>query len=58
VRKEKIAARDGWNTIPAVSDGQIHEVKSTYILQPGPASLTDGVSQLHTIVTNWARQRA
>lgn len=54
VRKEKIAARPGWDTIPAVRDGEIHEVKSSYILQPGPASLTEGVTQLHRIFTAWA----
>ena len=30
--------------------GHIYEVKSTYILQPGPAALTEGVRQLHAIV--------
>ena len=44
VRKEKNRARPGWETIPAVRNGHIYEVKSTYILQPGPASLTDGVA--------------
>jgi len=58
VRKEKIAARAGWDTIPAVRDGHIYEVKSTYILQPGPASLTEGVSQLHAILARWADQHA
>jgi iron complex transport system substrate-binding protein len=53
VRKEKIAARPGWQHIPAIRDGQIHEVKSTYILQPGPASLTDGVRQVHEIIVRW-----
>jgi iron complex transport system substrate-binding protein len=57
VRREKIAARDGWQAIPAVRDGQIHEVKSTYILQPGPASLTEGVAQIHRILTSGARGR-
>ena len=47
VRKERIAARPGWQDVPAVRNGHIYEVKSTYILQPGPASLTDGVAQLH-----------
>jgi iron complex transport system substrate-binding protein len=46
VRKERIAARPGWANLPAVKNGQIHEIKSTYILQPGPASLTEGVRQL------------
>ena len=50
VRKERIAARPGWDAIPAVRNDQIYEVKSTYILQPGPASLTEGVRQLHKIL--------
>ena len=50
VRKERIAARPGWQEVPAVRDGQIYEVKSTYILQPGPAALTEGVRQLHDII--------
>lgn len=53
VRKEKIAARPGWNQIPAVRDGDIFEVKSTYILQPGPASLTEGVRRVHAIIAQW-----
>jgi iron complex transport system substrate-binding protein len=54
VRKERIAARDGWSAIPAVQSDDIHEVKSTYILQPGPASLTEGVSRVHHILRDWA----
>lgn len=50
VRKERIAARPGWDLVPAVRDGRIFEVKSTYILQPGPAALTDGVAQLEAIL--------
>jgi iron complex transport system substrate-binding protein len=50
VRKEKIASRPGWDVIPAVRNRHIYEVKSTYILQPGPASLTDGIQQLHAIL--------
>jgi iron complex transport system substrate-binding protein len=50
VRTEKIRARPGWDAIPAARDGHIYEVKSTYILQPGPASLTDGVDKLHAII--------
>jgi iron complex transport system substrate-binding protein len=55
VRPEKVTARSGWNEIPAVRDGHIYEVKSTYILQPGPASLTDGVKQIHRILSDWIR---
>jgi len=50
VRKERIVARPGWDAVPAVRNGQIYEVKSTYILQPGPAALTEGVTQLHDVI--------
>ena len=46
VRPEKIAARPGWGTIPAVRDGRITEIKSPLILQPGPAALTDGLDAI------------
>ncbi|MFN8060590.1 MAG: cobalamin-binding protein [Vicinamibacterales bacterium] len=47
VRKATIRQRAGWADVPAVVDDRIYEVKSTYILQPGPAALTEGVRQLH-----------
>jgi iron complex transport system substrate-binding protein len=47
VQPARIAARPGWAELDAVRDGRIYEIKSTYILQPGPAALTDGVAQLH-----------
>jgi iron complex transport system substrate-binding protein len=50
VRKERIVARPGWDAIPAVRDGHIYEVKSAYILQPGPAALTEGVGQIHALL--------
>jgi iron complex transport system substrate-binding protein len=55
VRVATITGRPGWHDVPAVRDGRIHEIKSTYILQPGPASLTDGVRQLHAHIVAWAR---
>ncbi len=54
VKKDRIAAREGWASVAAVRDGQIHEIKSALILQPGPASLTDGVRQLHYIIARSA----
>ena len=57
VRKERIAARPGWQDVPAVRNGQIYEVKSTYILQPGPAALTEGVAQLHDIIRRVTMER-
>ncbi|HEU4813843.1 MAG TPA: cobalamin-binding protein [Xanthomonadaceae bacterium] len=53
-RPEKVAARPGWGAIPAVRDGELHEVKSPIILQPGPAALTDGVHAIAGIVRDWA----
>ena len=52
-RAEKVAARPGWQDVPAVKTGQLFEIKSADILQPGPAALTDGVEQMHRIVREW-----
>ena len=51
VRKDTIAGRAGWDQVTAVRNGEIHEIKSAFILQPGPASLTEGLRQLHQIIT-------
>jgi len=50
VNKDRIRARERWDRVSAVRDDRIYEIKSTYILQPGPASLTDGVRQMHAIL--------
>jgi iron complex transport system substrate-binding protein len=55
-RPEKVAARAGWQDVNAVKHGQLFEIKSADILQPGPAALTDGVAQLHRIVMAWGAQ--
>jgi iron complex transport system substrate-binding protein len=47
VKKATIQNRPGWDRVAAVRNDDLYEIKSTYILQPGPAALTDGVSQLH-----------
>jgi len=57
-RAEKVAARVGWQDIPAVKNKQLFEIKSADILQPGPAALTDGVKHLHRIVQQWQDQYA
>ncbi len=57
-RAEQVAARPGWQEVPAVRDGELHEVKSPLILQPGPAALTDGLDRLHAIISSWALRRA
>jgi iron complex transport system substrate-binding protein len=55
-RPEKVAARVGWQDVNAVKNGQLFEIKSADILQPGPAALTDGVAQMHRIVVDWMAQ--
>jgi len=55
-RAEKVAAREGWQDVNAVKNGQLFEIKSADILQPGPAALTDGVAQLHRIIMDWSRK--
>jgi iron complex transport system substrate-binding protein len=56
-RPERVAARPGWDAIPAVRDGELHEVKSPLILQPGPAALTDGLDALHALIRRWVLAR-
>ena len=55
-RPEKVAARPGWQAVPAVLEGQLFEIKSADILQPGPAALTDGVAQLARIIQAWGER--
>jgi iron complex transport system substrate-binding protein len=50
VRIDQILGRDGWDQVDAVRNRHVYEVKSTIILQPGPASLTDGVRKIHSIL--------
>jgi len=57
-RPEHVAAREGWQAIGALRHGQLFEIKSADILQPGPAALTDGVAQLHRIVVDWNAHQA
>jgi iron complex transport system substrate-binding protein len=52
-----LTARPGWDGIPAVRDGELHEIKSPIILQPGPAALTDGLDALHDVIARWALER-
>ena len=52
----KVAARPGFDQVPAVRDGFLREIKSPLILQPGPAALTDGLDALAAIVAEWSSQ--
>jgi iron complex transport system substrate-binding protein len=57
-RPQQVVSRPGWSQIPAVQDGELHEIKSSLILQPGPAALTDGLDALHAIVSRWVARVA
>jgi iron complex transport system substrate-binding protein len=57
-RPEKLAARAGFQEVPAVRRGHLFEIKSPLILQPGPAALTDGVDAIAGIIDDWARGAA
>ena len=56
-RPERVIERPGWQQIPAVRDGQLHEIKSCDILQPGPAALTDGLDQIVGIIDGWIEMK-
>jgi iron complex transport system substrate-binding protein len=56
-RPERVAARIGWQDIPAVKEGELHEIKSADILQPGPAALTDGVRRIHSVLDAFISRR-
>jgi iron complex transport system substrate-binding protein len=57
VNRDRIRSRAGWEAVSAVRTNRLYEIKSTYILQPGPASLTEGVQQLHAILARETRAR-
>lgn len=49
----KVVARPGFEAVPAVVNDQLYEIKSSIILQPGPAALTDGLSTMEAIIEGW-----
>jgi iron complex transport system substrate-binding protein len=53
-RPERVAARPGFSRTPAVQHQDVYEIKSSLILQPGPAALTDGLAELQKIIERWA----
>jgi iron complex transport system substrate-binding protein len=56
-RPEQVASRAGWDAVPAVRDGELHEIKSPLILQPGPAALTDGLDAIHRVLRQWSERQ-
>ena len=55
-RPERVAQRPGWDAMPAVQNGDLYEIKSPLILQPGPAALFDGLDAIHAILAEWVRR--
>ena len=55
-RPERVVARAGWEDVPAVRDGELHEVKSALILSPGPVAIREGLPALAAIIARWAAQ--
>jgi iron complex transport system substrate-binding protein len=53
----KVVARPGFAAVPAVASGFVREIKSTLILQPGPAALTEGLDALSHIVDEWVESQ-
>ncbi len=54
---DKVTERVGWEKVPAVRTGNVYEIKSAYILQPGPAALTEGLDQIFKITSRWVAQQ-
>ena len=53
-RPERVMARPDFGRTPAVQQQDLYEIKSSLILQPGPAALTDGLAELQNITERWA----
>ena len=47
---DSIKERPGWDSIRAVRNNRIHELDPSIILQPGPASLTDGLNVIQSLI--------
>lgn len=57
-RPEQVGRRKGWDGVPAVRDGEVHEIKSADILSPGPVAIMEGLPQIERIVERWCAARA
>ncbi|MBL4707630.1 MAG: cobalamin-binding protein [Flavobacteriales bacterium] len=57
-KPKKMLARKAWNEIKAIQDGEVYEIDSSIILQPGPASVSEGLEILHRIFHNWVKKQS
>jgi len=53
-RPERVAARAGWQAVPAVAGGELHEIKSAVILNPGPVAIREGLPAMAALFRRWA----
>src|SRR5882757_6245263 len=54
-RPDRVVSRAGFGQVPAVRHQDLYEIKSSLILQPGPAALTDGLAELQRIIGRWTK---
>ena len=57
-RPENVKARPGWQGVPAIRNDVVREIKSSLILQPGPAALTDGIAEIEKVIAEWGARSA
>lgn len=54
-KPERLRSRPLWSSMKAVQNGQLYEIPSSMILQPGPGALGDGFDRLCEIIDHWHR---
>jgi iron complex transport system substrate-binding protein len=54
---DTLCSRHGWDAIPAVKNGMVAEIKSADILSPGPAAITEGLTQIDALIARWQEQQ-
>ena len=55
-KRDRLVGRPGWDQIKAVRNNQVFEIDSDIILQPGPASVTEGIQVIHQILEDWVQK--
>jgi len=55
---DSLRLRAGWDTIPALQNNMVFEIKSPDILSPGPSVIIHGMRQVSDMVARWQEQQA
>ena len=53
---DTLRTRAGWDTIPALQNEMVFEIKSADILSPGPSAITHGLVQISALIARWQEQ--